>query len=299
MKKLLTVLVFILMSVKLTAQPSPPHLYVPLAVDSANWIVAYELSAESSPYEYKVYSVIGDTSIGSKYYKKIYLTKLSRVSQMPTPQYSIGSTQLFAFARDSFQVASVYAMHPTPGFLCEPNSNTEYLLYDFSVRKNDTLNNCLTNNTDFIIDSTYLKLESAKNRLFYEHTMGNTPFIEGIGSARGLFEVNLDLMNDTTTISEYCYGTLASCISVALTTKETIFSEFSIYPNPTSEYLIIDGLDENYQGLIINSLGQIVKRIADFSVRIDVSDLDKGIYFLKIIYIENRLSTIQKIIIVD
>ncbi len=296
MKKILPIVIFSLLFVKMSAQPTPPHLYVPLAVDSANWIVSYESSAESSPYQYNVYSVVGDTNVANTDYKKIYLTQLSRVSQTP-PQYSVGNTQLFAFVRDSFQVASVFAMHPTAGFLCEPNSNTEYLLYDFSVLKTDTLNNCLTNNTDYIVDSTYLQFESAKSRRFYVNNNSSMYFIEGIGSTRGLFEPNFDLTNDTTSSNEYCYGTLASCISVALTTEELAFSKLSIYPNPTSSNILVKGLDENYSGFIVNSFGQLVKSIASFSTEINLSGLPKGVYFLRIYHAKNNESTMKKIIV--
>lgn len=299
MKKFLPTIIFILLFVKFYAQPGPPHIYVPLAVDSANWIVTYELDTETSPYEYKVYSVIGDTSINSTNYKKVYLTSLLRTSSVPIPQYSIGSTDLFAFVRDSFQTASVYAMHPNAGFFCQPSSNNEYELYDFSIRKNDTVNNCLTNSTDFIIDSTYLQFESAKSRLFFAHNMGNTPFIEGIGSVKGLFELNIDLPNDTTTSSEYCFGTLAGCISVALTNNEGNIPEILIYPNPASNYLLIEGLDDTYDVIIMNSLGDVVKRVLDLSKPVDLSGVQKGIYFLRISDSDSNYSSVRKIVIVD
>jgi hypothetical protein len=68
---------------------------------------------------------------------------------------------------------------------------------------------------------------------------------------------------------------------------------FKIFPNPTTDLLTIDFQDFNINQSvkihIINSIGQIQKTvfINENLSQIDVSNLPKGIYFLKIIGNEN------------
>lgn len=55
---------------------------------------------------------------------------------------------------------------------------------------------------------------------------------------------------------------------------------FSIYPNPTSSILNIDGVEGKIE--ILNSLGQVVKTNTEFNRKsIDVSNLHNGYYFVK------------------
>jgi hypothetical protein len=58
----------------------------------------------------------------------------------------------------------------------------------------------------------------------------------------------------------------------------------SMYPNPTSDYLFVNGLNSNTSYKISDSLGRILKtdKVETTSNKIDVSFLPNGIYFLQV-----------------
>lgn len=55
---------------------------------------------------------------------------------------------------------------------------------------------------------------------------------------------------------------------------------FTIFPNPTSDYFEVKGCDEK-EGRLYSITGQFVRTI-QLTQMIDVSDLPKGAYFIKI-----------------
>ena len=60
----------------------------------------------------------------------------------------------------------------------------------------------------------------------------------------------------------------------------------NVYPNPSSEFILISGLHKNENIKIYDVLGKVVKeKIVVPNQKIDIQDLNNGIYFLKI---ENR-----------
>ncbi|TXD46769.1 T9SS type A sorting domain-containing protein [Polaribacter sp. IC073] len=75
----------------------------------------------------------------------------------------------------------------------------------------------------------------------------------------------------------YTKGT-SQVLSVA---KNELLS-VSIYPNPTADFLFINGLKEDTSYKISDNLGRIIKtaKIATASNKIEVASLPKGIYFL-------------------
>ena len=59
------------------------------------------------------------------------------------------------------------------------------------------------------------------------------------------------------------------------------FSDVSIYPNPTNDYLTLDAENQEFEYVVITNLnGIIVKRLFNFnaSEKINISDLEKGVY---------------------
>ncbi|MGI6320106.1 MAG: T9SS type A sorting domain-containing protein [Bacteroidales bacterium] len=64
-------------------------------------------------------------------------------------------------------------------------------------------------------------------------------------------------------------------------------SNFKLYPNPSKEYIYVDGLQngERYKISIFDNLGRMVYSAKTFNenrAKIDVSTLKNGIWFLKI-----------------
>ncbi|MEO6949696.1 MAG: T9SS type A sorting domain-containing protein, partial [Ginsengibacter sp.] len=84
----------------------------------------------------------------------------------------------------------------------------------------------------------------------------------------------------------------SAIVSVSLNDKSAI----NIYPNPASDFIQIDGLEVGVTIEINDASGRLVRRIlSNASNRYSLSDLRKGMYFIKIIGIEN--TTVSKLII--
>ena len=71
---------------------------------------------------------------------------------------------------------------------------------------------------------------------------------------------------------------------------------FGIYPNPTENVLNIVTSAKNYEYQIVNSIGQVVMSgNAEGSVKLNVSELNSGVYFLKVV--ANGNAEVQKVIV--
>ncbi len=79
-------------------------------------------------------------------------------------------------------------------------------------------------------------------------------------------------------------------------TKNRALQNISIYPNPTTNKLFIDNLPANVQRImLVSTTGQIVKDFA-LSNELNIAEVARGLYFLKIVDEQNNTNT-QKIII--
>ncbi len=70
-----------------------------------------------------------------------------------------------------------------------------------------------------------------------------------------------------------------------------------VYPNPVKDLLTLNNINENYQVKVLNSLGQPVinKNITQSQHSIDLSQLDKGIYFLQLSNNSEEVKTLKLI----
>lgn len=95
--------------------------------------------------------------------------------------------------------------------------------------------------------------------------------------------VNLNDCSDTSNCFEVGY--------IGIKDYQSAF-EVKIYPNPTSKYLNIDAVLENYEILIYNSVGQeILNTLGTGHTRIDVSNFKTGLYFVRIMLNGKLIST--------
>lgn len=73
--------------------------------------------------------------------------------------------------------------------------------------------------------------------------------------------------------------------TTVITDVETVTEQnVNIYPNPATDVINIE-LGENASDIVIyNSLGQVIRHLAEISgtVQVNISDLDAGMYFIKI-----------------
>ena len=75
--------------------------------------------------------------------------------------------------------------------------------------------------------------------------------------------------------------------------KETI--SFFIYPNPANDFIIISNSDKIKSKTIYDSTGQLVKKEINQNEKIDISNLQQGVYLLEIETTNNK-KIIKKII---
>ena len=71
-----------------------------------------------------------------------------------------------------------------------------------------------------------------------------------------------------------------------------------VYPNPFTNFVIVDGNFSNYEIQILNASGQIVSDLSNVSspVKINLQDFSSGVYFLRIQNLLNNNLSIQKIL---
>jgi hypothetical protein len=182
-------------------------------------------------------------------------------------------------------------------------------LYDFSLSLGDKVlfnlnGNYLEKIPITTIDSILINGEFYKRFKFAEPSIIafdelNEVWIEGIGSIHGPLFPNLpvkfsqempDSMLLTCTYSDnqkvWQNSSYSSCyINVVLGIETENIWNFKIYPNPFSDKINLENTrTESFDLTIMNSLGQVVRemKIASNKEIIDLSELDDGIYLLRI-----------------
>jgi uncharacterized protein (TIGR02145 family) len=82
------------------------------------------------------------------------------------------------------------------------------------------------------------------------------------------------------------YGAAVRCIcDLPVSINETKkSSNINIYPNPSSDFIVIDGLNNDNSIEIVNLQGQVVKnlKVSNIKTTLEISELPKGIYFIRI-----------------
>lgn len=185
------------------------------------------------------------------------------------------------------------------GKVWKRESSTDLLLYDFTAQVGDTVR-FGDFAESFVVDSISFEqiggVDRKKIWFGLEYDITGEPYAietwtEGIGSDMGLlfsgwfyatggyyqalcFHQNGELLWQ----NEY-YGT---CMIEAV--EEMDISPISLYPNPTSDVVHIEGV-EAAEVLVYNSIGQLVKTLQN-SNEISAADLPEGLYLLWITDIE-------------
>ena len=80
----------------------------------------------------------------------------------------------------------------------------------------------------------------------------------------------------------------------SLSTDENNFTDFSIFPNPTSKFITIEANTQITNIRVYNQLGEVMLSKSNQNI-IDFSNLNKGVYFMKI-EDSNGVFSIQKVI---
>lgn len=88
----------------------------------------------------------------------------------------------------------------------------------------------------------------------------------------------------TVTDMNGCENTATATVSFQIAVNKTLGNAISVYPNPTSQFVNVDGLPLNARLTLINALGQIIWTIEtnQTTVQADLSNVVPGVYYLQI-----------------
>lgn len=288
--------------------------YVPFPTENASWseIHVQQGSCEPAGYCKYQYKMLGDTTINSVLYHKIY-------KQDDSLATSKNAVYLGALREDSKKI-----------YFRSRYTNQENRLYDFSKNVGDTLNNLnsdmnlygnspMSSGTITAIDS--ILINARYRKLFHLDVLKNgNVWIEGIGCTNGLFNSAPPALTSNNTWYLICYHQnnqvkfvnndsqlnyvapritcFPSTIDGVNTPKEK--KSFTVSPNPVKDVLIVQLTSENVPGAtmeIINVLGKRVKTISisnSSEYKLDLTDCSAGIYYVMLKY-KNKTES-QKII---
>ncbi len=191
----------------------------------------------------------------------------------------------------------------------KPQNNEEHLIFDFKAHKDDTLDlwsyDYYTNNFYAIrawIENTDSVLTSHGMRKSWTLTneFGTTLWLEGLGNDEGLIRANfaltgLDTINTEMICSKYNYTqiyqnpdfdfcSLYSLIQIVEDANQNS-NRFSIFPNPTNDFVTISTNNPEYLVLVYDISGkEIFTTMCDGnSTKVDFSNYPDGIYFVNIL----------------
>ena len=232
-----------------------------------------------------------DTIIDGKSYKKLY-SFTEREFDIETATFVCGireneNKQVFVASYHNQQEFLLYDFSLTEGDSILAESNGEYDLY-FNVTDVDTID--------------YNGVERRKITLqFYNYAW--VTWIEGIGNIEGLlmdwrsYTMAMDPMPN---VRLRCYEYNEECLYSDFSFNESIYDCYTplytgleenetqnnilLYPNPAKERLYINTSIPIKQMTICNLLGQEIQKYNNLETTssIDISELNKGVYFVKI-----------------
>lgn len=191
----------------------------------------------------------------------------------------------------------------------QPTKIDEFLLYDFGKNEGDTME-LFNPNSPFMEDPGFFRLDSIRLRpledgnsyrhFYWSPAPGNTTYtaypvwVEGVGSLslingagaqpdfNGVGQLNCFFKN-----SDAFYvnlDSIDSCEPVhVLGTEEFKLSpsDWTIYPNPSSGFIRINGLKEEVSFEVISCTGEPIKQ-GKTGDEIDISSLENGTYFIRL-----------------
>jgi hypothetical protein len=102
-------------------------------------------------------------------------------------------------------------------------------------------------------------------------------FVTGVGYGNGTFD---NIEHEGEEFTSYPFFSKITMEILGFNDHEA--KEITVYPNPASSGIILNGLENDKSIEIVNSMGQTVKNLAGITSEIiDISDLSSGIYYIK------------------
>lgn len=284
--------------------------YAPLLKNDRHWIYSQMAPEEPAVHISVAFalSMQGDTMFQGSLYKKIYqhTLRLNAASTSMLQPKQILQSSLYAFIREDTIARKVYFLPLQDTFFaCQ---STEHLLYDFSLLKGDTLNDCVLDNLYepflmFLPQVDSIRWEEhlgSERRAFYttgvfvnEGMLSFSPgqLIEGFGyKAHGL--INFGRKGILVRFEDYCEGDFPQCGFVSASSEPNATPKLvvTVSPNPARDVISLQ-LDQHFQHetviqvSILNAAGKVAQQTncsAMETVILDIHNLQNGMYILKI-----------------
>ncbi len=195
-------------------------------------------------------------------------------------------------------LTSLYRQYGPKVYRWDDDIQDEFLVYDFSLSVGDRFYQYDADEYSpylEVVEKSTIQLDDGKDRIKLVLECGNsffdddlrfkTTWIEGLGDRRGPFvydglcvwDTNLSYIRCVSDEDGYIWQTGESCI--LLSTEEEPLNRISIFPNPSIDYLKIEGASNPLQWDIIDMGGTSLIKGTD--LQIDISNLTSGIYIIK------------------
>lgn len=269
--------------------------YYPLIEEDRTWNVLNIIPSWDPPfdtsYNTSSYYIIGDSTIGSIHYKKLFDSN----EEIP-----VNWTLRGLIREDSTKKV----------WLKWPIDDVEELLYDFSVSAGDSITLRFDTLFYYSVDSVTIINVNGNPRKKYWISQDDfdwqETWIEGIGSNKGITNSGMAqavggwswllCMSESGELI-YMNPNYNLCYLTSTSINESDKSIFQIYPNPTKDILIIENIENlNIESIsILNIAGHVIKTFDPTETKLDISNINSGIVLLKIS--SEKGDIIKKIII--
>ncbi len=266
----------------------------PSEADRPIWVESYQEKDENGDTldKYNNLTIIGDTTIGDKSYKKVYRLADSVIT-----------------LDGAFYVTAIRADNTT-GKIYGIFEGSEKLVYDFAMNKGEMISYSDVNYPDYNIflqvddvDSIKLRDNSERKRIHFNTLAGPSTWIEGIGSIYGMltaFDVSNFLCAESDdcqfnphlrcyiengeVLYKNCEGNcFQSEIKTLIKNPLTADLNINVFPNPAKNAINIKYVgNESLNFELVNIVGQIVskKDIRPGAQSVNVSRNPSGVYFI-------------------
>ena len=236
----------------------------------------------------------GDSIYNAKLYGKRYFSSLSGTHPCPPEQlpcfvvdepYKPMDKNFGGLYRDDTTEMKVFYI---------PVASTEEVeLYNFALSEGDTISDYLK----ILMPQEYIG-EDIVDSISIDTINGQVRKVLNFQAKSQYFPFNTYFIKVIEGIGlkcDYCEGTLADCNIVSSTknTPDTPSNKIEIFPNPTSDYIILRSSTSISKVEIFDQNNRIV--ISSQSLEIDVSSLISGVYFVRCIT-SNNVQYYQKFI---
>lgn len=284
--------------------------YTPLTEEGKFWIYEnHENSDWPTPISGHAFTFLGDSTINSLTYKKLYKLNLKgghncAPTELPCWSfdypYQTEDKHVRMLIREDTLTKKIYQ-------LVDSSTGEEKLFFDFSLNIGDTLNQQVYN--DIRADQTNLFPGGIVDSIKVIETYGrqrNSIYTYGFWIIIGLpFETRLAICEglgyedfgiiykSQSAFHDYCEGEIDQCNLILSNQSPTSPERINVYPNPS------DGIFQIETNLKLNKIkvysihGKLLTELEP-AIQIDLTALESGIYLLEILTTEGK-SIVKKV----